>query len=143
MILTDACSLNFFLLFSSFIMFAVNELLKAAAGNSTFTPKKGSKSYGTVAVDECKIMGAESSPAVTVKPASPAAAETASAALDPSVVPVPVPVSGFASMNLAATPVPVPPPERPTFVDYVSGNCDLSMVRTTRLWIWHQLFVIK
>eukprot|EP00571_Detonula_confervacea_P000453 CAMPEP_0172315656 /NCGR_PEP_ID=MMETSP1058-20130122/25877_1 /TAXON_ID=83371 /ORGANISM="Detonula confervacea, Strain CCMP 353" /LENGTH=690 /DNA_ID=CAMNT_0013029781 /DNA_START=96 /DNA_END=2168 /DNA_ORIENTATION=- len=91
----------------------VNELVKAA-GNNTFTPKKGSKSYGTIAVGECKITGAESSSATVA---------------NPSVLPMPVPmpVQQFDNMNLGSMPVPVPPPQRPTFVDYVSGNCDLNM----------------
>lgn len=106
----------------------VNELLKAA-GRSTFTPKKGSKSYGTISVDECKITGAESSTAATVNLAAPPPVKTASAAAGPSVVPmpVPVPVQQFNNMNLGSMPVPVPPPKKPTFVDYISGNCDLSM----------------
>lgn len=100
----------------------VNELLKAA-GTGNFTPKKGSKSYGTIAVDECKITGAESSTSATVRPGT-------SAAADPSVVPmpVPVPVQQFGGMSMGGgTPVPVPPPPRPTFVDYISGSCDLNL----------------
>ncbi|EED88446.1 predicted protein, partial [Thalassiosira pseudonana CCMP1335] len=44
-------------------------------------------------------------------------------------LPMPVPVSDLANMSLGgAMPMPVPPPQqRPTFVDYVSGNCDLNM----------------
>ena len=54
------------------------------------------------------------------------------AAADPDVLPmpVPVPVADFGSMNLGGiTPV-MPPQQKPSFVDYVSGNCDLNMVRT-------------
>eukprot|EP00585_Thalassiosira_rotula_P011872 CAMPEP_0196159234 /NCGR_PEP_ID=MMETSP0910-20130528/46210_1 /TAXON_ID=49265 /ORGANISM="Thalassiosira rotula, Strain GSO102" /LENGTH=1212 /DNA_ID=CAMNT_0041424151 /DNA_START=160 /DNA_END=3799 /DNA_ORIENTATION=+ len=92
----------------------VNELLKAA-GSGTFTPKKGSKSSGTIAVDECKITGADTSTSETVI--------VNSAAADPSI-PV-MPVAQFGNMNLgggAAT-----PPRKPTFVDYISGNCELNM----------------
>ena len=120
----------FFLLFPDiicqlfYLLSPVNELLKAA-GTGNFTPKKGSKSYGTIAVDECKITGAESSTSATVRPGT-------SAAADPSVVPmpVPVPVQQFGGMSMGGgTPVPVPPPQRPTFVDYISGSCDLNLVR--------------
>jgi len=100
----------------------VNDLVKAA-GNTTFTPKKGSKSYGTIAVAECKITGAES-PTATVKPATSAPVEIDA---EISVAPIPVPVQQFGSMNIGSMPVPVPPPQMPTFVDYVSGNCDLNM----------------
>jgi len=119
----------------------VNGLLKAA-GASTFTSKKGSKSMGMIAVDECKITGADTSTSATVNPASsapaatassaPAAtassapAATASAAADPSVVPVPVPVGQFGSMSLGGGPA-ASPPRKPTFVDYISGKCDLNM----------------
>jgi len=103
-----------------------NELLKAA-GRSTFTPKKGSKSYGTISVDECKITGAESSTAATVNLAAHPPATMASAAADPSVVPMPVPMQQFNNMNLGSMPAPVAPPKKPTFVDYISGNCELSM----------------
>lgn len=105
----------------------VNGLLKAAGGN-TFEPKKKSKSYGKIAVDECKITGADTSTSETVQ--QPAASE--SAAADPSVVPmpVPVPVEQFGGMNLGGgvpMPVPMPPPHRPSFIDYITGNCDLNM----------------
>eukprot|EP00970_Alexandrium_tamarense_P002251 scaffold324_cov188-Alexandrium_tamarense.AAC.10 len=105
----------------------VNELLKAAVSKGTFTPKKGSKSYGTIAVDECKITGAESPSAV--RPVSLAPTATATAYAPSAPLPMPVPVSDLANMSLGgAMPMPVPPPQqRPTFVDYVSGNCDLNM----------------
>jgi hypothetical protein len=103
-------------------------LLKAAVSKGTFTPKKGSKSYGTIAVDECKITGAESPSAV--RPVSLAPTATATAYAPSAPLPMPVPVSDLANMSLGgAMPMPVPPPQqRPTFVDYVSGNCDLNMV---------------
>jgi len=102
----------------------VNGLLKAA-GSTTFSPKKKSKSYGTISVDECKITGADNSTSTTVQQTD------APAAVGPSVLPmpVPVPVQQFGGMNLGGGGVPVPPPQRPSFVDYVSGNCDLNMVR--------------
>ena len=96
--------------------YPVNELLKA--GSSTFTPKKGSKSYGTISIDHCKITGAETSTTV-VQPAMAAAAAPP--------LPAPVPVQQFGNMNLGALPVPVPPPKKPTFVDYITGNLDLDM----------------
>ena len=109
----------------------MNGLLKAA-GSSNFTPKKGSKSYGTIAVDECKITGADTSPTgATVQTAATApVATTASADADISFAPMPVPVQQFGNMSMGGgLPVPVPPPQKPTFVDYITGNCELSMVR--------------
>ena len=50
----------------SLFLSSVNELLKC----STFTAKKGSKSYGTIQVDECKITGAETSQTVVQQPAT-------------------------------------------------------------------------
>eukprot|EP00581_Thalassiosira_minuscula_P007308 CAMPEP_0183703258 /NCGR_PEP_ID=MMETSP0737-20130205/1063_1 /TAXON_ID=385413 /ORGANISM="Thalassiosira miniscula, Strain CCMP1093" /LENGTH=689 /DNA_ID=CAMNT_0025929977 /DNA_START=76 /DNA_END=2145 /DNA_ORIENTATION=+ len=107
----------------------VNGLLKTA-GSGKFTPKKGSKSYGTVAVVECKITGAESSASTSasVKPATVAS----SMAVEPNIVsmPEPVPVQQFGGMSLGGAmpvPVPVPPPQTPTFVDYISGNCELNL----------------
>uniref|UniRef100_A0A7S2PR51 C2 domain-containing protein n=1 Tax=Skeletonema marinoi TaxID=267567 RepID=A0A7S2PR51_9STRA len=107
----------------------VNELVKSVGGK--FELKKGSKTYGTIAVDECKIVGAETS-SVMQPPSAPAVATAtapAAASYQPSMMPVPVPVAGFGNMNLGGQPlpVPVPPPKKPTFVDYVSGNCDLNM----------------
>lgn len=96
----------------------MNELVKAAGNNDTFTPKKGSKSYGTIAVAECKITGAES-PTATVKPATSAPVETDA---EISVAPIPVPVQQFGNMNMGSMPVPVPPPQRPTFVDYPTAT---------------------
>lgn len=94
---------------SLFFASLVNSLINAAERKSTFTPKKGSKEMGTIHVDQCKITGAE-------KAATPAA--------DSSVlpVPVPVPVDQMANMSLGAG-------QKPSFVDYVTGNCDLGMVR--------------
>ena len=99
---------------------SVNELLKC----STFTAKKGSKSYGTISVEECKITGAETSQTVVQQPAT--SAPTVAAATVPSAVPV----EQFNNMTMGELPMPVPPPQKPTFVDYITGNCDLSMVRT-------------
>lgn len=64
---------------------------------------------GTIHVDQCKITGAE---------------KAAASAADSSVlpVPVPVPVDQMANMDLGAG-------QKPSFVDYVNGNCDLGMVR--------------
>ncbi|KAL9179977.1 hypothetical protein ACHAXT_007947 [Thalassiosira profunda] len=105
----------------------VNELVNAVGGR-TFTPKKGGKDYGTIAVDECKIMGAERPSGATVQPATTAHVPTATAAAAIMPVPVAPPVQQFGGMSLGGgMPVPMPPPQRPTFVDYVSGNCDLSM----------------
>ncbi len=108
----------------------VNELVKSVGGK--FSLKKGSKTYGTISVDECKIIGADTS-SVVKPPSAPAvgaATAPAAAAYQPSVMPVPVPVADFGIMNLGGQqplPVPVPPPRKPTFVDYISGNCDLTM----------------
>jgi hypothetical protein len=105
----------------------VNELTKSAG--KSFTLKKGSKSYGTVVVDDCKVIGAETS--AVLKPSAPATATVAATVPQPaSDTFVPVPVSDFGNMNLntQALPMPIPPPtKKPTFVDYVTGNCDLSM----------------
>lgn len=138
MLLGDACDC-YMLFFSntfvcslfSYLLHSVNGLLKAA-GQSTFTPKKGSKAYGTISVDQCKITGAESSSSATVIPTS--------TEVDISVVPVPV--QQFDNMNLGAMPVPVPPPRKPTFVDYITGNCDLNMVRICVLLVGrlHRIF---
>lgn len=116
----------------------MNELLKAAGGSSNFTPKKGSKSYGTITVDECKVTGAENPSSVTVQqqPAMAAAAAPASSLPMPVPVPVAPPVQQFGGMSLGGgggVPVPVPPPKTPTFVDYISGNCELNMVRTNAI----------
>lgn len=92
---------------------SVNELLKAAEQGGTFTPKKGSKSMGTIAVDQCKITGA----------GSPQTTPTVNTAPDTLPMPVPVPVSQMGNMSLNSG-------QKPTFVDYVSGNCDLGLVRT-------------
>jgi len=107
----------------------VNELVKSVGGK--FALKKGSKSYGTITVDECKIIGADTS-SVLKPPSAPAVGTStvpAVASYQPSVMPVPVPVADFGNMNLGGQPlpVPVPPPNKPTFVDYISGNCDLTM----------------
>eukprot|EP00804_Cyclotella_cryptica_P020314 CCRYP_014051-RA/>CCRYP_014051-RA protein AED:0.20 eAED:0.20 QI:170/1/1/1/0.44/0.4/10/3670/670 len=91
----------------------VEELLKAAEQKSTFTPKKGSKSFGTIVVDQCKITGVE----------SPNTAAVQSAAADPSVVPVPVPVAQLGNMSLSGA----GSGQKPSFVDYVTGNCDLGL----------------
>jgi len=100
---------------------SVNELLKC----STFTAKKGSKSYGTIQVEECKITGAETSQTVVQQPTTTSAPTVA------ATVPSAVPVEQFNNMTMGELPLPVPPPQKPTFVDYITGNCDLSMVRTT------------
>jgi hypothetical protein len=98
---------------------SVKELTKAAFSGETFTSRKGSKSYGEIAVDECKVTGADTSSSATTTAQPAAYAPTASA---------PVPVQQMGAMSLGGgMPVPVPPPRTPTFVDYVSGNCDLSM----------------
>lgn len=111
----------------------VNELLKAS-GSGTFTPKERSKPFGTIAVDECKITGAESASATTVQ-------QPATSAEMPMPVPVPVPVQQFNNMSFGTPmPVPVPPPRKPTFVDYVSGNCDLNMVREHCIILLHLKF---
>ena len=102
---------------------SVKELTKAAFSGETFTSMKGSKSYGEIAVDECKVTGVDTSTSATTtaQPDAYAYAPTASA---------PVPMLQMGAMSLGGCiPVPVPPPRTPTFVDYVSGNCDLSMVR--------------
>mmetsp|Transcript_193 Transcript_193/g.396 ORF Transcript_193/g.396 Transcript_193/m.396 type:complete len:609 (-) Transcript_193:236-2062(-) len=100
----------------------VNELLKAA-GSGTFTSKKGSKAYGTITVDECKITGVDTSTSetVTVNPAAPA--PISSAAADPSISVMPV--AQFGNMNLGGGAG--APPRKPTFVDYISGSCELNM----------------
>ena len=108
----------------------VNQLLKAS-GSGKFNPTKGSKSRGDIVIDEAKLTGAgsaSSASAAVVKPA------TISAAADPSVVPVPipVPVQQFGGMSLGGG-VPMPSQQKPTFVDYVSGNCDLNLVRKNAL----------
>ena len=102
----------------------VNELVKAS-GSGTFTPHKKGKAMGTIHVDQAQINGADAAQSATTT-------VTTSAAADPSVVPMPVAVAPVAAqmadMNLGAMPVPVAPPQRsPTFVDYISGNCDLTM----------------
>lgn len=92
----------------------VNALMKAAEQKTTFTPKKGSKDMGAIRVNQCKITGADSSQHV------------ASAAVDPSglpmPVPVPLPIEQMGNMSLGAG-------QKPSFVDYVTGNCDLGLVR--------------
>ena len=114
----------------------VNELVRSVGGK--FELKKKSKTSGTIIVDESKIIGAETSSVVLPPPAPIAAAPpvTAAVASQPSTipmpVPVPVPVADFGNMSLGnqlptQIPVPVPPPKKPTFVDYITGNCDLSM----------------
>lgn len=104
----------------------VNELTKSA--DKSFTLTKGSKSYGTIVVDDCKVIGAETS--AVLKPSATPTATVAATIPQPANTFVPVPVSDVGNMNLntQALPVPIPPPtKRPTFVDYVTGNCDLSM----------------
>ncbi|KAL7441470.1 hypothetical protein ACHAXM_011517 [Skeletonema potamos] len=105
----------------------VNDLVRSAGG--TFTLTMGSKSFGTISVDECKIIGAETSS--VLKPVSAPVMATATVSVtQPSVMPEPMPVADFGNMNLNGglpLPVPVPPPKKPTFVDYISGNCDLNM----------------
>lgn len=95
---------------------SVEELLKAVELKSTFTLKKGSKSVGSIVVDQCKITGVES-------PAPSTAVQ--SAAVDPSIVPVPVPVAQLGNMSLSGA----GSGQKPSFVDYVTGNCDLGLVR--------------
>lgn len=99
------------------VILPVNALIKASEQKSTFTPKKGSKDMGTIHVDQCKITGAET---------NHAAAVVQSAASDPTIVPMPVPmappVDQMANLNLGGG-------QKPTFVDYVTGNCDLGLVR--------------
>jgi hypothetical protein len=99
------------------VILPVNALIKASEQKSTFTPKKGSKGMGTIHVDQCKITGAET---------NHAAAVVQSAAADPTIVPMPVPmappVDQMANLNLGGG-------QKPTFVDYVTGNCDLGLVR--------------
>jgi hypothetical protein len=92
----------------------VNALIKAADQSTTFTPKKGSKDMGTIHVDQCKIAAAETKPSVSVQ----------SAAADLSVLPMPVPVplDQMANLSLGSG-------QRPSFVDYVTGNCDLGLVK--------------
>jgi len=72
-------------------------------------------------VEECKITGAETSQTVVQPATAPTVAAT---------VPSAVPVEQFNNMTMGELPMPVPPPQKPTFVDYITGNCDLSMVRT-------------
>ena len=102
--------------FLTILWYVVNALIKAAEQKSTFTPKKGSKDMGTIHIDQCKITGAD----------KPAAMESAAASGGgnslPMPVPVPVPVEQMANMSLGAG-------QKPTFVDYVTGNCDLGLVR--------------
>lgn len=94
----------------------MNDLLQSV-GTETFTPSNGSKStpstksYGSIVVDYCRITGLEVSSSATLQPvmSAPPYAD---------------------DMTFGGLPVPIPPPRRPTFVEYVSGNCDLSMVRT-------------
>ncbi|KAL7488335.1 hypothetical protein ACHAW6_013919 [Cyclotella cf. meneghiniana] len=93
---------------------SVEELLKAVELKSTFTLKKGSKSVGSIVVDQCKITGVES-------PAPSTAVQ--SAAVDPSIVPVPVPVAQLGNMSLSGA----GSGQKPSFVDYVTGNCDLGL----------------
>ena len=102
----------------------VNQMLKTGE----FTPKKSGKSYGTIKVNFCSITGADTATSATgVQPAATAAPAEAEVSFLP--MPVPVPVQQFGSMNLGGgVPVPVPPPRKPTFVDYISGNCELNMV---------------
>lgn len=111
---------DWYLLYSSYCVFlyllAVNALINAAERKSTFTPKKGSKDMGTIHVDQCKITGAD-------KPTSTesAAASGGSDSL-PMPVPVPVPIEQMGNMSLGVG-------QKPSFVDYVTGNCDLGLVR--------------
>ena len=112
---------------------SVNELLKC----STFTAKKGSKSYGTIKVDECKITGADTSQTVVQQQPATAFAPTVAA-----TVPSAVPVEQFNNMTMGELPMPMPPPQKPTFVDYITGNCDLSMVRITVFLISFFVFYV-
>ena len=76
-------------------------------------------------MDECKITDADTSQTVVQQPA------TASAPTVAATVPSALPVEQFNNMTMGELPMPVPPPQKPTFVDYITGNCDLSMVRIT------------
>ena len=102
----------------------VNALLRAAEQKTTFTPKKGSKDMGTIHVDQCKITGADS-------PQPTMAAASAPSTLP---MPVPVPVEQMGNMSLGGV-------QRPSFVDYVTGNCDLGLVRP-RFRSLLQLFIV-
>ena len=94
----------------------MNDLLQSV-GTKTFTPSNGSKStqstksYGSIVVDVCRITGLEVSSSANVEStmSAPPYAD---------------------DMTFGGLPVPIPPPRRPTFVEYMSGNCDLSTVRT-------------
>lgn len=101
----------------------VNELVKAS-GNGNFTLTRKRKNFGTIIVDQAQITGADDTSSSTTT-----APVTTSAAADPSVLPVPVPQ--MANMDLGRTTpgaVPVPAPQQsPTFVDYITGNCVLTM----------------
>ncbi|KAL7506970.1 hypothetical protein ACHAXN_004180 [Cyclotella atomus] len=90
----------------------VNALLKAAEQKTTFTPKKGSKDMGTIQVNQCKITGADIS-----QPAPSAAADPS---ILPMPVPVPLPIEQMGNMSIGAG-------QKPSFVDYVTGNCDLGL----------------
>ncbi len=96
----------------------MNELLQSV-GSKMFTPTQSTKTYGSIAVDDCRITGFENSSSTTIQPAmsAPAYAD---------------------DMTFGGLPVPIPPLRRPTFVEYVSGNCDLSMVRTSHQ-VWHTI----
>ena len=102
----------------------VNDLLQSV-GTKAFTPtnesksRPSTKSYGSIVIDDCRITGLEISSWATVHPAMSALAYAD-------------------DMTFGGLPVPIPPPRRPTFVEYVSGNCDLSMVRTF-YQVWHTI----
>jgi len=102
----------------------VNDMVKSAG--ATFVLKKGSKTYGTIAVDECKVSGVETS-SVLKPPSAPVIVTATTSTAQPSVMPVavPVPLTDFRNMNLGGEQpllVPATSPKKPTFVYYVSEN---------------------
>ena len=103
---------------------SVHDLLRVArarpAGSESFVPRKNGKPYGKIVATHGTIEGADAPPA-----AGAGHAVISAAAADPSisvmpVLPMPVPAPQFGGS--------VMPSRAPTFVDYVSGQCNMNLV---------------
>mmetsp|Transcript_1708 Transcript_1708/g.1969 ORF Transcript_1708/g.1969 Transcript_1708/m.1969 type:complete len:603 (+) Transcript_1708:113-1921(+) len=103
----------------------VNGLTSAASGNTMITLKKKGKETGKIGVKNAQVTGVED---VTAQMAN---AKVSSPQPAVAAVPVPAPVVAAPAVPPAFNPsafVPAPPPpQRPTFIDYVSGGCELNV----------------